>query len=98
VFLGAELTLLINLKKEMNLIEEKTIGILQVIKEVVSPVEEKKCNVRWKGKLQQRRLYFTPVTIKSIKHRLNMTCRYYPKKVQEVTESYLLSPPDWAVL
>ena len=64
MFLGAELTLLINLKKEVNLIEGGIIAFLQMIEGAVSHAEGKKCNVKWKEKLQHRRQYFTPVTIK----------------------------------
>jgi len=90
VSLGAELTSLINLKKEMNLIVGKIIGMLQVIKGVVSPVEEKKCNVKWKEKLQQQRLYFIPITIKSIKQmisaRLAVTFKCSGKLREKVNE------------
>jgi hypothetical protein len=52
VFLGVELTLLIDLKKEMGQIEGGKVAILLMIEGVVSPAEEKKCNVKWKEELR----------------------------------------------
>lgn len=51
--LGAELTLLINLIKELSPIEEGIIAFLQMIEGVVSHAEEKECDEKWKEKLQQ---------------------------------------------
>lgn len=51
--LGAELTLLINPIKELSPIEEGIIAFLQMIEGVVSHAEEKKCDEKWKEKLQQ---------------------------------------------
>jgi len=36
----------------MNPIEGKTIAIFQLTEEAVSPAEGKKCNAKWKEKLQ----------------------------------------------
>ena len=52
-FAGEELTLQISPKKEMNPIEGRIIATFQMIEGAVSPAEGKKCNAKWKEKLQQ---------------------------------------------